>query len=92
MNLKVRFKNPVFIAQLILAILTPILAYAGLTVQDLTSWQKLGEILLEAIRNPYVLGLIVVSVWNAFNDPTTAGITDSAQALTYDKPKAKQKN
>lgn len=91
MNLKVRFKNPVFIAQFILAILTPILAYAGLTVQDLTSWQKLGEILLEAIRNPYVLGLIVVSVWNAFNDPTTAGITDSAQALTYDKPKAKQK-
>lgn len=89
MNLKVRFKNPVFIAQLILAILTPILAYAGLTVQDLTSWQALGEILLGAISNPYVLGLIVVSVWNALNDPTTAGITDSAQALTYDKPKAK---
>lgn len=90
MNLKVRFKNPVFIAQLILAILTPILAYAGLTVQDLTSWQALGEILLGAIRNPYVLGLIIVSVWNALNDPTTAGITDSAQALTYDKPKAKE--
>ena len=90
MNLKVRFKNPVFIAQLILAILTPILAYAGLTVQDLTSWQALGEILLGAIRNPYVLGLIVVSVWNALNDPTTAGITDSAQVLTYDKPKAKE--
>ena len=90
MNLKVRFKNPVFIAQLILAILTPILAYAGLTVQDLTSWQALGEILLGAIRNPSVLGLIVVSVWNALNDPTTAGITDSAQALTYDKPKAKE--
>ena len=90
MNLKVRFKKPVFIAQLILAILTPILAYAGLTVQDLTSWQALGEILLGAIRNPYVLGLIVVSVWNALNDPTTAGITDSAQALTYNKPKAKK--
>ena len=90
MNLKVRFKNPVFIAQLILAILTPILAYAGLTVQDLTSWQTLGEILLGAIRNPYVLGLIVVSVWNALNDPTTAGVTDSTQALTYDKPKAKE--
>ena len=90
MNLKVRFKNPVFIAQLILAILTPILAYAGLTVQDLTSWQALGEILLGAIRNPYVLGLIVVSVWNALNDPTTAGITDSTQALTYNKPKAKE--
>ena len=89
MNLKVRFKNPVFIAQFILAILTPLLAYAGLTVQDLTSWQALGKILLEAISNPYVLGLIVVSVWNAFNDPTTAGVTDSKLAMTYDKPKSK---
>lgn len=89
MNFKVRFKNPVFIVQLILSILTPVLAYAGLTFQDLTSWQTLGNILFEAIRNPYVLGLVVVSIWNALNDPTTAGITDSAQAMTYSKPKAK---
>jgi len=89
MNLKVRFKNPVFIAQFILAILTPILAYAGLTLQDLTSWEALGRILLGAISNPYVLGLIAVSVWNALNDPTTAGVGDSKQAMTYDKPKAK---
>lgn len=87
MNIKVRFKNPVFIAQFILAILTPILAYAGLTVQDLTSWQALGDILLGAIKNPYVLGLIAVSVWNALNDPTTSGIRDSSQAMTYEKPK-----
>ena len=87
MNLKVRFKNPVFIVQLILAILTPLLAYAGLTVQDLTSWAILGNILLEAIKNPYILGLIVISVWNALNDPTTAGLKDSKQAMTYNKPK-----
>lgn len=86
-NLKVRFKNPVFIAQLVLAVLTPILAYAGLTVQDLTSWEALGNILLGAISNPYVLGLVAVSVWNAVNDPTTAGIKDSAQAMTYKEPK-----
>lgn len=86
MNLKVRFKNPVFIAQLILAILTPILAYAGLTYQDLTSWDALGRLLLGAISNPYVLGLIAVSVWNALNDPTTSGVGDSARALTYVKP------
>lgn len=90
MNLKVRFKNPIFIAQLILAILTPILAYAGLTVQDLTSWSKLGEILLGAVRNPYVLGLIAVSIWNALNDPTTEGVKDSELAMTYDKPKERQ--
>ena len=89
MNLKVRFKNPVFIIQLILAILTPILAYAGLTLQDLTSWAKLGQILLQALENPYVLGLIAVSIWNALNDPTTAGVTDSDLALTYTEPKKK---
>ena len=87
MNLKVRFKNPVFLAQLVLAVLLPILTYAGLTVQDLTSWEILGLILVDAIRNPYVISLIVVSVWNALNDPTTAGLTDSTQAMTYDKPR-----
>lgn len=87
MNLKVRFRNPVFIVQLILAILTPILAYAGLTLQDLTTWGALGNLLLGALSNPYVLGLIAVSVWNALNDPTTAGVTDSAQAMTYQTPK-----
>ena len=86
MNWKVRFKNPVFIVELILAILTPILAYAGLTLQDLTSWQALGNILLGAIGNPYVLGLIAVSVWNALNDPTTSGVADSARAMTYTAP------
>lgn len=87
MNLKVRFRNPVFIVQLILAILTPILAYAGLTLQDLTTWGALGNLLMGALSNPYVLGLIAVSIWNALNDPTTAGVTDSAQAMTYQTPK-----
>lgn len=86
MNLKVRFRNPVFIAQLILSILTPVLAYAGLTLQDITTWSALGNMLLGAIQNPYVLGLVVVSVWNALNDPTTAGLGDSSRAMTYEKP------
>lgn len=88
LNLKVRFKNPVFIAQLVLAILTPILAYAGLTAQDLTTWKALGDLLVGAISNPYVLSLVVVSVWNALNDPTTKGIGDSVNALGYDEPKS----
>lgn len=86
-NLKVRFKNPVFIAQLVLSIFTPILAYAGLTVQDLTTWKALVDLLISAISNPYVLGLVVISIWNAVNDPTTAGVGDSDNALTYTEPK-----
>lgn len=89
-NWKVRFKNPVFIAQIILAILTPILAYAGLTVQDITTWKSLGDLILGAVSNPYVLGLVAVSVWNALTDPTTAGFGDSNIAMTYDKPKKKK--
>ena len=87
MNWKVRFKNPLFIAQIILAVLTPILAYAGLTVKDLTTWQALGDLMMGALSNPYVLGLVVVSVFNAVTDPTTSGVADSEQALTYTKPK-----
>lgn len=86
-NLKVRFKNPVFLAQLVMAIILPILTYFGLTVQDLNSWSVLGKTLLEAISNPYVVATVIVSVWNAVNDPTTSGVTDSKTAMTYTKPK-----
>lgn len=85
-NWKIRFKNPVFIAQLVMAVLLPILAYFGLTVEDMDSWSKLGKTLLEAISNPYVVGLVIVSVWNAVNDPTTQGISDSIKAMTYKRP------
>lgn len=87
-NLKVRFKNPVFIAQLVMAILLPILTYFGLTVEDMNSWSILGKTLLDAISNPYVIGTVIVSVWNAINDPTTKGFNDSARAMTYTEPKS----
>lgn len=87
LNWKIRFKNPVFIAQLLLSILLPILAYFGMTMEEITSWSILGNLLLEAVKNPYVLGLIVVSVWNAVNDPTVSGVLDSKQALSYKTPK-----
>lgn len=86
-NLKIRLKNPVFIAQIVLAVLTPILAYAGLTAQDLTTWGALGKLLLNTVSNPYVLSLVAVSVWNAINDPTTFGAADSERALNYTEPK-----
>ena len=58
----------------------------GLTVKDLTTWAAVGNVLLQAVSNPYVLALVLVSVWNAVNDPTTTGISDSENALTYDEP------
>jgi len=86
MNLKVRFKNPVFIAQMLLAVFTPILAYFGLTAQDLTTWSAVGGLLVDAVSNPFVVSLIAVSVWNALNDPTTRGVADSERAKQYTEP------
>lgn len=83
MNWKIRIKNPVWWVQILLAVLTPILAYAGLSAQDLTTWNTLGTLILDALKNPYVLSLVAVSVWNACNDPTTSGVTDSSLAKTY---------
>lgn len=80
-NWKVRFKNPMFVAQLVMSVLVPILAYANLTVQDLTTWKALGDLLLGAFSNPYVLGLVAISVYNAVLDPTTRGMNDSLNVL-----------
>ena len=85
-NWKVRIKNPVFWVQIAVAIVLPILAYLGLSWEDMTSWAALGGIFLKAIKNPVILASVIVSVWNAINDPTTKGLADSARALTYDKP------
>lgn len=85
-NFKVRFKNPIFIAQLVLSILTPILAYMGMDATAITSWAILGDVLFQAISNPYVLAMVALSVWNCVNDPTTSGVSDSERALSYDKP------
>ena len=86
-NWKVRVKNPLFWAQVGLSILTPILAYAGVTAEAITTWTALGELLVGAVSNPYVLAMVLVSVWNTVTDPTTKGVSDSERALTYDKPK-----
>lgn len=86
-NWKVRFKNPQFIIQLIVSIFGPILAYAGITAQDITSWTILFDLLIAAVSNPYVIVTIVVAVYNAVVDPTTEGLSDSKQALNYNEPR-----
>lgn len=85
-NWKVRLKNPVFWVQIVVAIVLPILAYLGLSWEDMTSWTALGGIFLEAVKNPVILVSVLVSVWNAINDPTTKGLSDSQRAMEYHKP------
>ena len=85
-NWQVRFNNPVWWGQVFIAVISPILAYDGLSLKDLTSWGALSEVFLAAIKNPYILGLIVVNVFNTINDPTTKGLSDSFRAMTYQTP------
>ena len=75
-NWTVRVKNPAFWVSVAIAVITPILAYMGLTVQDITTWAALGNVLLEAVSNPYILLMVAVSVYNAIIDPTTPGVSD----------------
>ncbi len=82
-NWKVRFKNPLFIAQIFISILVPILTYFGLEAKDLTTWKSVFDLVVNALSNPYVVSMIVVSVFNAINDPVTKGYTDSERALGY---------
>lgn len=85
-NWKIRVKNPSFWICIAISIFTPILTYMGITAQDITTWAALGNVLLEAVSNPYILLMVAVSVYNAIVDPTSSGITDSARALQYDVP------
>ena len=90
-NWKVRFKNPVFYIQMLIALFTPVLAYMGITIRDLTSWGAVLNVLREAVFNPYILILAAASLWNAVIDPTTEGMGDSTAAISYEEPKRRGK-
>lgn len=84
-NWKVRIKNKNFWLAIIPAVLILIQAVAalfGFTID-------LGEIgnQLIAIVNAV---FVVLAILGIVTDPTTAGIGDSAQAMTYSEPKKKE--
>lgn len=84
-NLKVRIKNPWFWIGLLGVIFTAM----GVSPDMFTSWEILWENILELVKNPFLLGSVGIAVLGVFIDPTTAGVGDSAQALTYSEPKKK---
>jgi phi LC3 family holin len=84
-NLKVRIKNPWFWVGLLGVIFTAM----GVSPDVFTSWEILWEHLLGLLKNPFLLGSVATALLGVFVDPTTAGVGDSAQALTYNEPKKK---
>ncbi len=85
-NWIVRKNNMVFVANVAMAVVVPVLAYFGLTVKDMTTWGAVGQVIVDAAMNPYVVAMIAVGIFNAINDPTTKGIGDSEAALNRTVP------
>ena len=82
-NWKVRFKNKAFWVALVPAILLLIQVVAnvfGYTI-DLGD---LGDKLLSVVNAIFAL----LAILGVVTDPTTSGVSDSTQALTYTEPKA----
>lgn len=81
-NWTVRFKNKAFWLALIpaaLLLVQVVAAVFGFTL-DLGD---LGNKLLAVVNAIFA----VLTILGIVTDPTTKGVSDSAQALTYDKPK-----
>ncbi len=81
-NWTVRVRNKTFWLSLIPAVLLLIQVLAavfGITL----SLNDLGDRLLAVVNALFA----VLCILGVVNDPTTAGMSDSEQALTYKKPK-----
>ena len=77
----VRFKNPTFIVSLLVGVFLPILTYYGMNWNEMTTWNAIWDLLVEAIKNPVVVVSVIVSVYNAIIDPTTKGISDAEKNI-----------
>ncbi|GHU50491.1 hypothetical protein FACS1894127_5760 [Clostridia bacterium] len=86
-NWKVRFNNPHWWAQVALSIGAPVLAYFGMSYEQLTSWPIVLDLITRALQNPVVIVSALVSLYNAVVDPTTKGVSDSERAMEFIKPK-----
>lgn len=82
LNWKVRFKNKLFWTALIPALIVLIETIACLFGFEI-DLSGIGDKLISAIEALF----IVLAIIGVVADPTTAGIKDSAQALTYNEPK-----
>lgn len=86
-NWRVRLRNPTWWAQVVCAVVLPLVCGVGAQWTEMTTWATLGRTLLSALGNPVVVVAMLVQLWTAVTDPTTKGTGDSAQALTYETPK-----
>nr|WP_317356831.1 phage holin [uncultured Tyzzerella sp.] len=73
-DLKLRMKSPIFWFNTILSFVAPIMVYYKVSIDDFTTWNGILDVVLSALKNPYVLGLAFVSLWNNIVHPTNKNI------------------
>lgn len=76
-NWKVRVYNPQFWIAIGVVLFTNLFAKAGVSFEDITSWSKLGGLILDALKNPYAFINLAAIVYVAVIDFTTKGVGDS---------------
>ena len=81
-NWTVRFKNKSFWLSFIPAVLLLVRVVAALFGFEL-DLGDIGNRLIDVVNAVFA----VLAILGIVTDPTTSGVTDSKQALTYDKPK-----
>ena len=81
-NWKIRIKNKVFWLALVPAVLLLVQVVAAVFGIDL-NLDALGYKLLAVVNALFA----VLTIRGVVTDPTTVGISDSRQAMEYDKPK-----
>ena len=82
-NWKVRVKNKNFWLTIIPAFLVLVQVVLGVFGVRIDIGE-VGNKLIEVVNASFV----VLSILGIVTDPTTKGVSDSEQAMTYDKPKA----
>ncbi len=82
MNWKVRIKNKTFWLTVIPAVLLLIQVVAAVFGYTL-DFGDLGNKLLAVVNAVFAL----LAILGVVNDPTTAGVADSTQAMNYKEPK-----
>lgn len=79
-NWKVRFQNKTFILSFIAVVLTFIYEILAMfEIVPAIGQNKISDLLVMVVDILVMLGIVT--------DPTTTGICDSNQAMTYEKPK-----
>lgn len=83
LNLKVRMKNPWFWV----GVVSIVISAMGVAPEMFTSWDIVWKSVVDLFTNPFQLGAVALALLGVFVDPTTAGISDSARAMSYTAPR-----